>query len=127
MATVEGVVLYRGRPVEGAEVGFMAAGASRYATGKTDADGEFRLSTFEPNDGAIVGTHTVTVRKLSRVSNGARAAAGYEDVESAMRAEARRAQAERNVLPARYARRDTTDLQYEVKPGANRFEIAITD
>ena len=60
---VEGQVYYRDQPVAGARVTFLNADAPRAATGETDQAGHFRLSTFEPNDGAVPGTHAVTVVK----------------------------------------------------------------
>jgi len=62
---VSGVLTQKGNPVEGATVGFNTPGAPRAATGKTDADGKFQLSTFGDNDGAVPGEHVVTVIKLN--------------------------------------------------------------
>src|SRR5688500_1432938 len=60
---VRGKVTYQGRPVTGASVAFLAPGAPRLAVGTTDGAGNYRLTTFESGDGAIAGTHVVTVRK----------------------------------------------------------------
>ena len=40
---VKGTVMYKQKPVEGATVSFMAKGASRAASGVTDAQGAFQL------------------------------------------------------------------------------------
>lgn len=61
---VEGTVLYKGKPVEGATVVFQAPESPRNASGITDAEGKFKLTTYQPNDGAIVGSHKITVAKL---------------------------------------------------------------
>ncbi len=61
---VSGTVVYNGAPVEGATVSFNIENAPRTATGVTDAKGKFVLSTFEYNDGAIAGKHTITVTKM---------------------------------------------------------------
>ena len=61
---VSGTVLYNGDPVSGATVSFMAQGAPRAAIGVTNAQGEFKLSTFAANDGAVPGTHKITVSKF---------------------------------------------------------------
>ena len=67
MAPVKGRVIFNGQPVKEAAVTFSPAAAGNQldtgkpATGFTDADGNFALSTFSEYDGAIVGTHTVNV------------------------------------------------------------------
>lgn len=67
-AAVQGKVLHNGQPVADAVVSFTPqAGAAssnqpgKSATGRTDATGTFTLSTYQIGDGAIVGTHQVTV------------------------------------------------------------------
>jgi len=60
---LDGTVKLDGRPLEGATVHFIAQDSgSRDALGTTDAEGLFRLSTFEPNDGAFPGKYKVVVR-----------------------------------------------------------------
>jgi hypothetical protein len=66
---VSGVITCKGVPVANAMVNFTpleqedrAQGQpGRVALGMTDKDGRFTLTTYENNDGAIVGRHTVTV------------------------------------------------------------------
>jgi hypothetical protein len=60
-ARVSGTVKVGGKPMEGAQVTFMAPGAPRAGIGTTDAQGRYQLSTFASNDGAVLGTHTVTI------------------------------------------------------------------
>ncbi len=57
-----GTVTLAGEPVAEAQVMFMPAG-DRMATGTTDADGRFELSTFEPGDGVVIGQHKVAITK----------------------------------------------------------------
>ena len=66
---VNGVVTLDGRPVEGAAVLF-SPDEGRPASGTTNAQGEFELQTFAPGDGAVLGTHkvTVTLKNVSGVS-----------------------------------------------------------
>jgi hypothetical protein len=59
---VSGVVIYHGKPLESAQVTFYPTGA-RPACGTTDANGRFTLLTFNPDDGAVLGTHVVCVTK----------------------------------------------------------------
>ncbi len=61
-ATVEvtGQVLLDGEPCEAAMVMFQPA-SGRPATGRTDGDGRFTLTTFSDGDGAVPGEHVVVV------------------------------------------------------------------
>jgi hypothetical protein len=67
VAPVKGRVMFNGEPVKEAALTFSptAAGnrleAGTPATGFTEPDGTFVLSTFSKNDGALVGTHSVNV------------------------------------------------------------------
>ncbi|MCI0702386.1 MAG: DUF4198 domain-containing protein [Planctomycetia bacterium] len=67
MAAVRGKVTFNGQPVKEAAVTFSPAGAEgqketgKPATGFTDENGEFVLSTFKNFDGAMVGEHRVFV------------------------------------------------------------------
>lgn len=66
---VSGVVTCHGKPVANATVNFTPLPAEgrapgqrgRVALGLTDKDGRFKLTTYNDDDGAIVGKHTVTV------------------------------------------------------------------
>lgn len=69
LAAVSGKVMFNGQPVEGAEVVFRMEGTSRHATGTTGADGSYKLTTFEPADGAVPGEHSVTISKLKADQN----------------------------------------------------------
>lgn len=63
--TVKGRVLLDGQPVAGATVLFMPDpdGQGRPATGTTDSDGYFYLTTYRRDDGALPGTYRIVVSK----------------------------------------------------------------
>lgn len=61
---VSGTVKYNGQPVVGADVTFYNAEAGRSAFGRTNEDGEYQLSTFSSNDGAVAGKQVVTILKV---------------------------------------------------------------
>jgi hypothetical protein len=68
MAPVKGRVMFNGKPVRQASVIFapIASGekdlqAGKPATGLTDDDGNYTLSTYKLNDGARVGRHQVKI------------------------------------------------------------------
>jgi len=58
---VEGVVTLDGKPLPGATVTFAPVEGGRPASGRTDADGSFRLTTFRSDDGALPGEYKVIV------------------------------------------------------------------
>jgi hypothetical protein len=64
---VSGKILVRGQPAVGAQVVFYPASTEIQGPGmpipaaETDADGEFQLRSFEPEDGAPAGKFDVTV------------------------------------------------------------------
>ncbi|MEZ6057260.1 MAG: hypothetical protein R3C01_11205 [Planctomycetaceae bacterium] len=64
VAKVTGTITRGGTPVAHADVVFHPQGTGdigKAASGKTDATGKFELSTFDANDGAVVGKHKVTI------------------------------------------------------------------
>ncbi len=64
-AAVSGSVTVSGVPIEGANVSFMAQGSPRTAVGVTDTAGKFKLTTFDTNDGAVIGEHVITITKAA--------------------------------------------------------------
>jgi hypothetical protein len=63
---VSGIVLIDGKPLTTGSVRFTPVG-SRPATGMLDANGHFTLSTFNPGEGCVNGTHTLTVHAADSV------------------------------------------------------------
>lgn len=59
---VTGSVTYQGQPVAGANVVFQATDQGSF--GLTDAQGSFKLQTFEPGDGALPGEYSVSISKM---------------------------------------------------------------
>jgi len=60
---VQGKVMFQGTPLSGATVMFYAETAKLTASGMTDEQGVFHLRTYEGQDGAVPGSHKVTVKK----------------------------------------------------------------
>lgn len=65
---VTGKVTWQGKPVQGATVVFFAPSSPRAARGETDAQGQFKLTTFNSNDGAVPGEHTITITKVKQAA-----------------------------------------------------------
>jgi hypothetical protein len=64
---VSGRVLIDGKPLAKAGVRFYPTGG-RSSSGRTDAEGRFVLTCYEPNDGALVGNHQVVVSGIEEIS-----------------------------------------------------------
>jgi len=63
--SVSGIVTYQGEPVEGAIVVFRPAGTEgQTANGRTDAEGVFKMGTFEGSDGVVPGEYAVMISKM---------------------------------------------------------------
>ncbi len=58
---VKGVVIYKGQPLQNANVMFVPVAGGRPASGRTGEDGTFSLGTFKSGDGALPGEYLVGV------------------------------------------------------------------
>ncbi len=113
---VTGTVLLDGTPVADATVTFVPnSGQERGAVGKTDANGQYTLMTFEPGDGAIPGMFLVTVEKVEVIGgdqsdNGLAPPPEYKDQ-----------------LPTRYKNPNSSGISREVaKDGENTLKLELT-
>lgn len=120
---VSGKVSQKGKPLTAGEVIFIPAGGTsgsggHIATGQIGPDGTYRLTTFNTGDGAVLGTHKVTVtvrsadetRKMNDLGGGKIA---YKLPPS--------------VLPPKYSSVDTTPLKYTVEDKNNTIDIDLPD
>jgi hypothetical protein len=131
----KGKVLYKGVPVAGASVAFLGDGNSVPALGRTDANGQFELTTSESGDGAVPGMHKVTVSKSVPPKSSAAPATGIASMEAAADAAKKRGDQEAppdsgamSLLPEKYAQASTSDLSFEVTTtGPNDFTIELKD
>jgi hypothetical protein len=122
---VSGRVLLLGKPVAGARVTFLATGFPRAASGETDDEGRFVLSTFVTGDGAPPGNHVVTV--LRPMSPPALRQITDAEYASTMASQRRQPVAEKG-LPMRYADPRTSDLRCQVDDGeANDVTLELLD
>lgn len=65
-----GKVTLKSKAVVGAIVTFYSKSGGRSATGKTEADGSFKLSSINTNDGAVPGEYLVTISKQEAKGGG---------------------------------------------------------
>lgn len=123
---VTGVVSYGGQPVSGATVTFFSADKNRSAFGQTDDRGEYRLTTFALNDGAVEGTHVVTIVKFA-----ASEPSSIPDTESEAYnppgfGESTERTPPKAELPDRYADQTTSGLSATVATsGANQIDFSL--
>lgn len=110
LSPVAGRVLLDGAPLPNASIQFVPQGTGRDATGATDAQGDFTMSTNEPRDGVIKGSYKVVIT--------ARATAPpqqFASADEAMRAAAvAKPMPVSSILPLKYTRADQTPLTMEV-------------
>ncbi|WP_010583478.1 carboxypeptidase-like regulatory domain-containing protein [Schlesneria paludicola] len=111
-----GVVKYKSEPVEGAIVLYQSG--EQTARGLTDAAGRFVLTTFDEGDGAIAGTHKVSIRKTVYEKKPTK----YDSPE-----ERSVAKFPKEMLPAKYAKADSSGLTAEIKSGGKNQETFELD
>jgi hypothetical protein len=118
---VKGTVTLDGKPLADATVQFVAQDAGgRDATGTTNAEGAFALSTVKPGDGALPGKYKVVIQPPAPVNGGA-PAASMEDAQKGVRDKSARG----IPLPDRYTRADLTVLTQDV-PAAGPVVFELT-
>lgn len=118
LGIVAGRVTLDEMPVEGASVMFLPNDGGRPASGLTDAQGNYQLRTYEPNDGALVGKHRVTVIKQQTTGIPTTAGGGAGPAPPG-------GIKHRWLTPQRYARAETSGLTAEVKSDVNHFEFDL--
>jgi hypothetical protein len=120
---VTGKITHQGKPIEGVTVNFfpvIESSTSRTATGQTDKNGNFILTTLQTNDGAFSGEYKITLRKLLFSMTNEE----LNDIEK----NGRTARIESaNIIPDQYQTKATTPLTFTVKSQKNICEIDITE
>jgi hypothetical protein len=101
---IAGTVLFE--PFEPGESGLRHAGRSTI-----DSEGHYSLTTFEKGDGAMVGRHHVMVIPM-REWMGADRPSYVKEIP--------------RDVPDKYTSPETTPLEFEVKPGENRYDIELS-
>ena len=100
----KGTITFKGQPTSGALVALHPKApieGTPNPRANVDKDGAFNVSTYVTADGAPEGEYVVTVLWYKPVKKG-------EDITSGP-----------NVIPAKYANPNTSDLVVSIKPGEN--------
>ena len=134
LGTVRGKITYRGAPVKNAMVTFLGDGAPRMAKGTTDDDGGYQLSSYDENDGAMIGSHVVTVMPMGEfVESSEVVPQDYEAMNNSLEgareisAQQKEELEKKPPIPVKYTDRSTTDLRKEVKAGENVIDLELVD
>jgi len=116
-------LVYKGQPVEGANVAMVNAndhGKPVIAVGRTDAQGEAKMRTYVEGDGAVKGTHLVTITKMEVSANADLADTSSEDYNPNVTATA----APKSLLPAKYSTPNSgLTVQVGDSPVSETFEL----
>jgi hypothetical protein len=121
MGRVSGKVTYQGQPVANATVTFLPdAAGSQSATGITDASGEYQLSTFGKNDGALVGKHRANVVARAAFEGKLPPGAGEAMLEEFQ-------SVGKPLIPQKYFNVETSGLSFDVQSGSNQIDLVLTD
>ena len=138
---VTGSVTYKGSPVEGAQVVFSSVSpGGRTASGTTDAQGAFTLTTYvgptEQPKGAVAGDYTVTVSKVDSSAVAAPVDSSTEEgrkqmmtmMTSGVQKPGAKAAGPKSLLPEKYADPKKSDLKASVAAGTpNEFKFELKD
>lgn len=101
---VSGKVDYQGKPPAGAQIVLHALGDNKIKdvpSGKVQEDGTFKISTYQPDDGAPAGEYAATIQWQKMVTDAGGSGPGP------------------NVLPATYAKPETSPIKITVQDGPN--------
>jgi hypothetical protein len=126
---VEGVVKYKGEPVEGATVVFVTSDGKTVGQGTTDAAGKYTLANAEGKPAIPSGTYHVTVTKsagMAGVTAGTDPSQGNPaEMMSKMKiGMAAKKGAPKALLPAKYGNKDSTSLKITVPSQDYGLELA---
>jgi len=121
LAPLTGTVTYKGKPVVGAFMTFLPPDtALRPAIARTDASGNYVMETYEPRDGASVGSGllAISLRGPSKKIKPGMGEAALEQL----------ADAGDPSIPIKYFSHEKSGLKFDVKARTNnRYDIELVD
>lgn len=120
--SVEGVVLLDGQPLPSASIQFIPQGTGQDATGATDDQGRFVMSTNDPRDGVAAGKYKVVITPRQTATPPQQ----FASADEAMRAAAApRPMPAASNFPQQYTRADQTPLTQEVPVKERKVTIEL--
>lgn len=127
-----GTVTYKNAPVAEANVAFLGDGQTQPALAITDANGTFVLTTTKAGDGAVPGTHKVTVTKKMAAPAPKSTDPKAGSMESAVKeyhdSKSKEPPKSLSMIPEKYSQVQTSNLSFTVEEGKpNNFKIDLVD
>jgi len=122
---VSGTIKFNGRPLSGATVTFSSeTTGGPGAFGQTDENGQYVLTTSDPEDGAVAGRYKVAIAKFEAPQAPASSGTGdsYEPPGTVAASAIAKPKA---FLPERYASTATSGLSAEVKEEDNTIDFDL--
>ena len=129
LGKVSGRVTFNGKPVPTGTIMFYPD-AGPAAVGAIGPDGTYTLTTIKPGDGAVVGSHRVTIHATT-VGPGSLVdpKSFEEEIELAQRKDPKAKVLVPGkvewIVPEKYSRPDTTDLTAQVRSGTNSIDFPL--
>jgi Carboxypeptidase regulatory-like domain len=120
VAPAQGVVTYKGAPVEGATVVFSPTAGSTAASAVTDSSGRFSMSAFQSDSGAVPGKYKVSITKKEQPPQSAQPAGGHDEPtpETAVK----------SLIPEKYANAEASQLTADIPEGGKTdLTFELTD
>lgn len=126
LAAVKGKVTYGDNPVGGAMVTFTFEGAPRLSVGETDVDGNYQLTMFEKNDGAVIGQNAVTISSSAVAGSVPTTSEGYEKMMGIGKKPPPKGDGP-TAIPAKYADTKKPPFKVNVTAGKNQHDFKLQD
>jgi len=125
VAKVKGKVTFQGKPVTSGQVIFWPE-TGRSARGKINPDGTYILTTFDSEDGAVLGNHIVTIEAIKVFDNEPKPTSLEEEIRMGREGKLGTGQATvQHLIPPKYSNRETSGLKAEVKSGENTLDFPL--
>ncbi|MCO6044748.1 hypothetical protein NG895_12595 [Aeoliella sp. ICT_H6.2] len=123
-AQVSGLIVFDGEKVPKGTISFYPVGGGRPASGQIQSDGTYKLSTFDPGDGALLGEHKVAIESKEVSGNAPKPKSLKEEVANPG------ASAVSNttvtwIVPEKYAAVATSELTATVSEGDNKIDFNL--
>ncbi len=123
-ASVTGTVTLEGTPVTKGSITFYPP-KGRPAMGSIQSDGTYSLTTFDQDDGALLGNHRVTITAKETVGGPPTPASLEDEIKQAGKTSPQSLAKVVWLVPQEYSNRKTSKLEAEVVSGSNTHDFNL--